>query len=244
MKIKECHAKGTFFRTLDDGVTEGCRSVVPCIAPDGSIIPPDSSITAYQSSVVPYGTGCVAQNRVCNNGNLSGSYMAMSCSSGTPAACSLPWGGSIAHGQTVTAYQTNVVMPGGSCAPYAETRSCDNGALSGSYQYSACSVQPTSCALPWDGSLNNGGAVAAYAAQTVPYGSSCLAETRACTNGALSGSFPYGSCSVQEATASCVLYNNTGTARGWYCPAPIPTARICLPLNAAPGYPWVCATVP
>jgi len=218
MKIKECHAKGTFFRTLDDGVTEGCRSIVPCIAPDGSTIPPDGSITTYQSSVVPYGSSCVAQDRICNNGNLSGSYTAMSCFTGTPAACALPWGGSIAHGQSVTAYQSNLVSPGGSCAPYAQTRTCNNGMLSGSYQYSACSVQPTACSLPWGGSLNNSQSVTAYAAQLVEWDSSCAAESRTCSGGALSGSYVYGSCSqkVDPYSYGCQWWGF------WLCPQPVP----------------------
>src|SRR5688572_22735883 len=53
-----------------------------------------------------------------------------------PASCSLPWGGSIVHGASVTAYQASTVPYGSSCV--SQTRSCSNGSLSGSYQYQSC----------------------------------------------------------------------------------------------------------
>jgi hypothetical protein len=54
-----------------------------------------------------------------------------------PAApCNLPWGGSIASGQGVTAYQ---YATSASCAFYSETRTCTNGSLSGTYTNASCS---------------------------------------------------------------------------------------------------------
>lgn len=47
--------------------------------------------------------------------------------------CPLPWGGAIAHGEAVTAWQA----AGAPCT--SETRSCNFGVLSGSYGYGACS---------------------------------------------------------------------------------------------------------
>jgi hypothetical protein len=245
--IKQCHAEGKYFRTLDNGL-EGCRSVVPCMAPDGSLVEPDSAITAYASTTVPYGASCTAETRTCNNGNLSGTYTAMTCTSAAPSACALPWGGSIAHGQSVTAYQVNSVGPGGSCTPYAQTRTCNNGALSGSYAYSSCSVQPSSCALPWGGSVNSGSSATAYGAQSVPYGSSCPAETRTCTGGALSGSYVYGSCTVQDKWAACLTYCQwatmwnwgycDGSEPGYMCNGPQPGAAYCY--YYAAGNAWYC----
>ena len=54
------------------------------------------------------------------------------------ADCNLPWGGAIASGKAVTAWQAASVACGGTCAQ--ETRSCTNGVLSGSYASAACAV--------------------------------------------------------------------------------------------------------
>lgn len=56
----------------------------------------------------------------------------------TPVNCSLPWGGTIAHGDNITAYLNSSEPCGGSCA--SETRTCIDGVLSGSYTNSSCSV--------------------------------------------------------------------------------------------------------
>src|SRR5690606_14055289 len=55
-------------------------------------------------------------------------------------SCALPWGGAIANGQSVTAYQASSVPNGQTCN--SQTRQCSNGQLSGSYAYQACTVQP------------------------------------------------------------------------------------------------------
>lgn len=53
-------------------------------------------------------------------------------------SCSLPWGGSIPNGQTVTAYQTASVPHTDTCS--SEVRSCTKGVLSGSFAASSCVV--------------------------------------------------------------------------------------------------------
>lgn len=66
-----------------------------------------------------------------------------------PASCALPWGGTIAHGSGVTAYQSGSVPCGSSCA--SQTRTCNNGVLSGSYTNQSCTVAacvPT-CSSSW-----------------------------------------------------------------------------------------------
>jgi len=53
-------------------------------------------------------------------------------------SCSLPWGGTIDSGSSVTAYQDSSVPCGSTCS--SETRTCSNGTLSGSYTNSSCSI--------------------------------------------------------------------------------------------------------
>lgn len=57
-----------------------------------------------------------------------------------PRSCELPWGGSIAHGDSVTAYQSPSVPAGQSCV--GEVRTCNDGVLSGSFLYATCVIEP------------------------------------------------------------------------------------------------------
>ncbi|MFA5592419.1 MAG: hypothetical protein WC989_03805 [Micavibrio sp.] len=54
--------------------------------------------------------------------------------------CTAPWGGTVAHGASITAYQAASVPHGSSCA--SQTRTCTNGSLSGTYTHQTCNVQP------------------------------------------------------------------------------------------------------
>jgi len=112
----------------------------------------------------------------------------------TSPPCSLPWGGSIASGASVTAYAASSVPCGSSCA--SQTRTCSNGSLSGSYTNSSCSVVACPCSLPWGGSIASGASVTAYADSSVPCGSTCSSQTRTCSNGTLGGSYTNSSCSI------------------------------------------------
>ena len=176
-----------------------------CTLPWGGSIAHNGSVTAYASSTVPCGSSCSSQTRSCNDGTLSGSYGAQSCSATSCSGCSLPWGGSIAHNASVTAYSSSSVSCGSSCS--SQTRSCNNGSLSGSYGYGSCSVAGCSnCSLD--------GVTVAHNASRVFYqssrscGQSCTAidASRTCNNGTLSGSSSYNkqSCPA-ETCSSCSL---------------------------------------
>ena len=52
-----------------------------------------------------------------------------------PLDCSLPWGGTIADGSSITAWN---VAAGGFGGCKSEARSCSNGTLSGSYTFQSC----------------------------------------------------------------------------------------------------------
>lgn len=55
---------------------------------------------------------------------------------------------------------------------------------------------PASCVFNGK-TIASGSSVTAFRASSVPYGSTCASESRLCTNGVLSGSFAYASCSVE-----------------------------------------------
>ncbi len=63
-----------------------------------------------------------------------------------------------------------------------------------------------SCTLDGE-AVTNGASITAYENSTVPYGSSCVSETRTCSDGTLSGSYQYASCAVSH--QSCTLDGTT-----------------------------------
>ncbi len=133
-EIRQCQ-NGTFsgsyqYATCSVGAAASCLF-------NGQTVAHGATVKAYQASSVPYGSSCVSQDRVCNNGTLSGSYSYGSCSVGTAASC-LFNGQTVAHGATVKAYQAATVPYGSTCA--SQDRSCNNGVLSGSYAYNTCRV--------------------------------------------------------------------------------------------------------
>ena len=156
-----------------------------CQLPWGGKIPHGSSVLAYANSSSP----CASQMRTCSYGRLSGNYRYSSCQSTNnhyQYSCQLPWGGSIPHGASVTAFNS----PYGNC--YSERRTCYNGTLAGSYGYSSCQNTNNNgcygnncgnhnnnrCQLPWGGSIAHGSSVTAYSSPNGP----CYSQTRTCYN--------------------------------------------------------------
>lgn len=74
-----------------------------------------------------------------------------------PAACDLPWGGTLASGLSVAAYPSSSVACGSTCTP--ETRTCTDGTLSGSNTAQTCTVGScsfTSCKDILTGGMSTG----------------------------------------------------------------------------------------
>jgi len=173
------------------------------------------SVLTYLSSVVAVGQTCSSETRVCKNGAFTGSYPFASCGVGVQNSC-LFNGQTIAHGHPVNAFLNSTVPYGSSCVN--ETRLCNDGVLSGSYNFSSCSPGGAASCL-FDGkTIPHGGTVAAFPTSTVAFGQTCQPEIRACNNGVLSGTATFGSCSAGTA-ASCIFNGltipNSGTVVGF-----------------------------
>ena len=82
-----------------------------------------------------------ADIRACNTYGCSGNSMRVTYTINSPSvSCTTPWGATVANGAPVTAYQTATVPYGNSCV--SQTRTCNNGTLSGSYSNQSCTVDP------------------------------------------------------------------------------------------------------
>lgn len=193
-----------------DGNTNNNGSGATNCSFNGSALVNNQSVTAYFSSSVPYGSNCLSETRTCSTGALSGSYAYAGCSVGAPNSC-LFNGITVAHGASVTAYPSANVAYGQSCT--SQTRTCNNGVLSGSYISNSCSVQaPASCTFNGT-TIAHEGSVTAYAFSAVAFGQACQEETRTCRNGVLSGNLPFANCSVGQQPQSC-LFNGVAIAHG------------------------------
>lgn len=174
----------------------------------GQQVPHGASVTAYATSSVGLGQRCGEQQRTCVDGVLTGTYLYASCAAEDAGCAPAP------------AQQQTLGCPPGQSGTHVQTRtsSCPPGAASpvwGAWMdvTNTC-AGPASCTF--DGRVvPSGGTVTAYLAATVPAGSTCQAQTRTCTDGGLSGSYAFPSCS--SADAGCTpLADQTQTLA---CPA-------------------------
>ncbi len=184
-------------RSCGNGMLSGTYAYASCKVDaaksclfNGQTIAHGASVNAFQNSAVAFGATCAKEARVCNNGNLSGTYTFASCTVGAAKSCVFN-GQTIAHGQKVVGYQASTVAFGKTCSP--ETRTCNNGVLSGSYSFGSCSVGAAASCLFSGQTVAHGQSVTAYQAASA---ATCTKQTRTCSNGTLSGTYAYASCEV------------------------------------------------
>ncbi len=135
---------------------------------NGQTVAHGASVTAYSASMVPSGQLCssVAGQHTCNNGSFNDVFVYASCSVSQEnmASCSFN-NQTIAHGDSVAAYQSASVISPNQCV--SEQRTCNNGTLSGSYGSAACTVtSPTVSVNMKSCNVYN----ASGLARTVPHG--------------------------------------------------------------------------
>ncbi|MDA0288290.1 MAG: hypothetical protein O2885_08630 [Proteobacteria bacterium] len=191
-------------RTCSNGLLTGSYAYSNCTVAaaasctfDDQTIPHGTNVTAYQNESVSFGSSCVSQQRTCSNGILTGSYTNPSCSVEGASSCTFN-GETIESGSSVTAYQSSIVPYGSTCNN--ESRTCTNGSLSGTYSFVSCSMSPAAICSFNGQPIAHDGVVTAYQSDSVEYGNDCEAEVRTCSNGSLSGSYSFGSCSVSSET--------------------------------------------
>lgn len=131
--------------------SDGCGNVlecpvcspdrVPCPLPwDSTLLLDDgASIQAFENAVVPFRTTCNSETRTCTRGVLSGSFGFGGCGVAPPSTCAGP-SGTVEHGASVTAYAAEQVAWNATCQ--SQQRTCDDGALSGSFAHASCTVAP------------------------------------------------------------------------------------------------------
>lgn len=124
--------------------------------------------------------------------------------------CSLPWGGTLNDGSSVTAYSTSAPS-GAACSTVSETRTCSATTLSGSYTNQSCSNGCASQTVTWNtncsgtmSALSSGGSTSV----TNTAGGYTGSITETCTNGVVSQS---GASCSSAVTPGSQTYATAGT---------------------------------
>ena len=188
--------------TISNGIVSSSCSALPNTATscqfNGQTIASGSAVNAYQSLTVPFGQTCQIEVRGCTNGSLSGSAQFSSCTVLPAASCSFN-GQTYSNGDSVPGFSVSSVPFGSQCSSVAVSGICQNGSISNQPASATCSVQ-SAASCDFNGSpIVSGSSVIAYLTSSVAFGNTCSSETRTCTNGTLSGSNSFSSCSVNQA---------------------------------------------
>jgi hypothetical protein len=177
-----------------------------CELPWGGTIASGEGVEAHQEAVAPCGGTCASEIRVCDEGELGGTYTYPFCEVDRCGySCALPWGGTIDDGDEVTAYEGSRSPCDDECR--SEVRACHDGVLYGSFEHAECELLPCpeDCDLPWGGTIPDGDLVDAFLDASVPCGAECRSETRACHDGVLYGSYSYSDCMLEDCPDDCAL---------------------------------------
>lgn len=207
----------------------------------GLTIPHGAAQKLYMRTSVPFGQSCetFAQLRTCANGVLSGdpNFYNASCSSpSSPANCEVR-GEIVAHGASKKFYSKSSVLVGQSCEPFAQTRVCNNGAMSGGseYEYASCSVSTARSCTYGGVTIPHDTDRTFYTVGSVAYNQSCTELGRSqvghCNDGtfAIPAQYKFATCAVTpEKTCALdgIVYPG-GTSRAFYSTAIAPTGHAC-----------------
>jgi len=185
----------SFVNSPPPGVTLGsCGCSTPC-----GLTPNGGTCTVYSSSTPA--SSCVSASATisCTNGVASGGngWTVTSCTNGCTGT---PWG-SVSTGYSNTAYAS--AQPSTSCASNAQTRTCTNGTMSGSYTATSCAepcATSGACSGGPDGSHCRTFQVSSVCGQSCCANAQCDAF---CSNGTWSGDICTFSGCTAHGTCNC-----------------------------------------
>ncbi len=206
-----------------EGSNCGSVTVPPCLF-NGAVVPEGSSVTAFLNSSAQANQACREEQRTCEKGSLSGSFLFATCSPGPAQAC-LFNGVTIQDGESVTAYMNSSAEQ---CEP--QERICRDGVLSGSYSFPSCNESGPKACLFQGQAIESGGSVVAYERSNVEPGALCKSQVRSCLNGQLSGSFAFASC-VKGQPLACQFNGQnvvSGASVTAFLSSSVPFGKTCI----------------
>jgi hypothetical protein len=198
-------------RACNSGVLSGTYNFPSCTVSaaascsfNGQMVASGGTVTGYTTSSVPAGQTCTTETVTCTNGLLSPNNAFATCTvssnpspTPTPSPCSFN-GQTVSSGGTTTGYTASSVPYGQTCS--SETVTCTNGVLSPSNASATCTVAPPASCTFNGQTVASGSSLTGYTTANVPNGQTCTSENVKCTNGVLSPSNAFASCTVLAPT--------------------------------------------
>ncbi|MBC7742265.1 MAG: hypothetical protein H7061_08710 [Bdellovibrionaceae bacterium] len=206
---------------------------------NGRNIAHGASVTVYPQATVPYGASCTSQTRTCQNGTLiGGSGENFTCQPGMARSCTFN-NQTVAHGTSIKAFEQSTVAFGLACA--SQDRYCNDGQLNGNYTFGSCNFG-AAAACQFNGqTIAHGASVNGYQASS---GSpNCQKEIKVCTNGNLSGSYNFSSCTTTNFNwnVKSFVFSPCGGPDGISCTAANEGQQIYQSFcGSSAGVPWTC----
>lgn len=133
-------------------------------------------------------------------------------------SCTVGALGTTAHGASRTAYSEATPLPSSDCSTLAETRTCTDGVLSGSFTNPTC---VNGCSGTLWGDVRSGFSSPAYSSANPAATCASVQQTRTCTNGTMSGSFANATCNEGCTTTpwGAMAHGSSNTAYSSTTPA-------------------------
>ncbi len=164
--------------------------------------------------------------------------------------CNLPWGGTIASGNSTTAFSATSVPCGSVCTSISQTRTCTNGTLSGSYSNQSCTpavcLSCSASTASWLASASCSGPynliTSGRTRTIISHNGNIGHVTLSCNNGTVFQSSA--TCTVPNINATCgtasKIFSSTDTSWGSYTACATGTAALpSFPATGASSS-WTC----
>lgn len=206
----------------------------------GKTVEDGQSETFFRNASNVCDAPCESRKFDCRSGKLydsglsdgtstAASFTAASCSATACQSCTTPWGETIAHKGTVSAFKADVPACGVTCESGKVTLTCNNGSLTGgsiaTYKFKTCQARACqNCTLPSGDIIAHNASLRTYAATSVGCGQACTTNSAVlkCSDGTITGGdtsiYKYTSCAA-VACKTCTLPCGTTLASGGngYC---------------------------
>lgn len=104
----------------------------------GGLLDHGQTVLAFLAPTVAWSSTCSSEVRQCDDGALDGTFTFPSCVRLDPVSCVLPWGGTLGHDESVSAWAQAIASPEAPCVE--QVRTCSDGNLSGSFTNASCTI--------------------------------------------------------------------------------------------------------
>ncbi|MCC6138081.1 MAG: hypothetical protein IT287_05575, partial [Bdellovibrionaceae bacterium] len=237
--LKSTQLDGNFF-DVSLGVHQKCYKQRCDCDQNGTVIEDGKEKDFFKLSTTSCTTNCESRKLRCRSGKVEDVlepsktswtqiYKYNSCTHSACAACTTPWGQSVAHGQSTKGFAVAEVNCGQTCTSQGRNLICNNGSLTGAdlniYKNGTCTPKVcANCSLPSGDILQHGSTAPIYSMSQSTCLTSCNSNqvSMSCHNGVISGgnttTYKFISCTPQVCATCSMPCGGTVASGGFkYC---------------------------